>query len=164
MGSSPRSRGTGRCGQGTWPECSMPPRPMSTGSSIRGVENHHRSCAKFVDEVTLRFLSDLVVRCEHKGCTWDGSIEQLKSHVKECQYHPDRVPDWVLRWPLHIWLVLFRGERSPPLAERNRRKSEESRRIFSEHLSNIGRTPACRARHSSLFSSERRRQFLKSTR
>jgi hypothetical protein len=42
-----------------------------------------------------RFLSDLVVRCEHLGCTWHGSIEQLKSHVKECQYHPDRVPDWV---------------------------------------------------------------------
>jgi hypothetical protein len=59
-----------------------------------------------------RFLNDLVVRCDHLGCAWDGSIEQLKSHVKECEHHPDRVPDWVKQNGDRVAPVDANGEKS----------------------------------------------------
>jgi hypothetical protein len=49
------------------------------------------------DLTASKFLDEQRVRCNFRGCAWDGRLDHLVSHLKECEFDPERVPAWMVQ-------------------------------------------------------------------
>ena len=67
------------------------------------MQGRKRIKAKYIrkDYTATKIINDLKAECPHKCCMWFGKLDDVESHIKSCEYHPDKVknqyPEWILK-------------------------------------------------------------------
>ena len=41
-----------------------------------------------------QLIAELEIQCVNRACNWIGKLESIKSHLPDCQYSDDNLPDW----------------------------------------------------------------------
>lgn len=48
------------------------------------------------DMVAANIIGELEVMCKHRGCMWQGDLQDMEIHENSCKFHPSKVESWLI--------------------------------------------------------------------
>ena len=48
-----------------------------------------------IDIIATNIINDLKLYCINKGCHWKGKLSAFESHIKNCYFNPNKIPEYI---------------------------------------------------------------------